>query len=138
MYIYKITNLINDKIYVGQSSKNSEDNPWYFGSGKLIGLAIKKYGRENFSKEVIREVSTSKNLEKFKLMGKKNKGRARPDVTLNNLERSKTGIGFQLGENPSKNLLTHSTAKGKINHPWKNKQFNNGWEINLIGRCVDG
>ncbi len=33
MIIYKITNLINDKIYVG---KDSNDNPSYLSSGLLI------------------------------------------------------------------------------------------------------
>jgi hypothetical protein len=50
MQIYKITNLINNKIYIG---KDITSNPDYFGSGLLIKRAIKKYGCENFIKEVI-------------------------------------------------------------------------------------
>lgn len=50
MIIYKITNLINGKIYIGQDSNN---NPNYYGSGVLINKAIKKYGIENFKKDVI-------------------------------------------------------------------------------------
>jgi group I intron endonuclease len=50
MVIYKITNLINGMIYVGQDTKN---DPNYFGSGILIVRAIKKHGKENFKKEVI-------------------------------------------------------------------------------------
>ena len=50
MQIYKTTNLINDKIYVGQDQNN---NSWYYGSGNLIKLAIKKYGKEKFTKEII-------------------------------------------------------------------------------------
>jgi hypothetical protein len=50
MIIYKTTNLITGKIYVGQDSKN---NPNYLGSGKYIWNAIKKYGKENFKKEII-------------------------------------------------------------------------------------
>lgn len=50
MQIYKITNLINNKIYIG---KDTTSDPNYFGSGLLINRAFKKYGKENFTKEVI-------------------------------------------------------------------------------------
>ena len=48
--VYKTTNLINGKCYVGQDSKNKPD---YLGSGLLLSRAIQKYGKENFRKEVI-------------------------------------------------------------------------------------
>jgi len=50
--IYKITNLLNNKIYIGKSIHN---NPNYFGSGKIIKQAIKKYGKDNFKREVLIE-----------------------------------------------------------------------------------
>lgn len=52
MIIYKTTNLIDGKIYVGQDSNN---NPNYLGSGLKIKRAIKKYGKVNFKKEVLEE-----------------------------------------------------------------------------------
>lgn len=50
MIIYKTTNLINGKIYVGRDAKN---NPNYLGSGKHYKRAEKKYGKENFRKAII-------------------------------------------------------------------------------------
>jgi len=52
MIIYKITNLINGKIYIGKSIYN---NPNYYGSGTFLNKAIKKHGKENFKKEIIIE-----------------------------------------------------------------------------------
>ncbi len=50
MIIYKTTNLVNGKIYVGYDTKN---NPNYLGSGKRYTRAEKKYGKENFRKATI-------------------------------------------------------------------------------------
>lgn len=53
-YVYQITNLSNGKIYVGKhkSTKHPAENG-YFGSGKQITAAIKKYSIDNFKKEVL-------------------------------------------------------------------------------------
>lgn len=59
MQIYKITNLINGKIYIGKDENNRKN---YFGSGKIIKLAIKKYGKENFKKEILQECDTRENI----------------------------------------------------------------------------
>jgi group I intron endonuclease len=52
-YIYKTTNLINGKIYIGQRKNSSKKIKNYLGSGVLISKAIKKYGKENFKKEIL-------------------------------------------------------------------------------------
>lgn len=50
--IYKITNRLNNKIYIGKhQTKDLMDG--YFGSGKLIKRAINKYGLSNFTKEYL-------------------------------------------------------------------------------------
>jgi len=64
--IYKITNHINGKYYIGRhATKNVNDS--YMGSGIGIMNAIKKYGAENFTKEIIATADSADalwNLEK--------------------------------------------------------------------------
>ena len=50
MNIYKITNTVNNKIYIGKDQYDKEN---YMGSGVLIKRAQKKYGINNFTKEIL-------------------------------------------------------------------------------------
>lgn len=50
--IYKTTNLLNNKYYIGKH-QTQNPNDGYFGSGKAIVNAIKLHGKHNFKKEVL-------------------------------------------------------------------------------------
>jgi hypothetical protein len=51
-YLYQITNLVNNKIYIGVHS-TKDINDGYMGSGVNIQSAIKKYGIKNFNKVIL-------------------------------------------------------------------------------------
>ena len=50
--IYKITNNVNGKYYIGKH-QTMDLNDGYMGSGKRIKLAIDKYGIESFIRNVV-------------------------------------------------------------------------------------
>ena len=65
--IYKITNTQNNKSYIGR--KRIYENEYYdlhnyFGSGRHIKNAIKKYGIENFKKEYLDIANSDEELDK--------------------------------------------------------------------------
>jgi hypothetical protein len=51
-YIYKITNIINNKFYVGMHSTDNLDDG-YLGSGKRLWYSLRKYGSENFKLNIL-------------------------------------------------------------------------------------
>ena len=59
--IYKITNLVDGKIYVGKHQ--TEDlNDGYLGSGKLLRRALKKHDRKKFIKEILHVYETEQEM----------------------------------------------------------------------------
>ena len=63
--VYKVTNNFNNKYYIGVQNRHVPGG--YLGSGKAITKAVKKYGKENFTKVVLHECKTA--LETYKLEG---------------------------------------------------------------------
>lgn len=59
-FIYITTNSINGKQYIGSHNGDINDN--YLGSGKVLLKSIKKYGSENFKREILEECDPSLNV----------------------------------------------------------------------------
>lgn len=51
-FIYKTTNKINGKYYIGMHKTNVLEDG-YLGSGKYFRRALEKYGKENFEREIL-------------------------------------------------------------------------------------
>ena len=106
-YIYRITNKVNGKTYIGQHKyKDLNDN--YMGSGKLVVRAQKKYGMENFEKEIlysrIQYKKTSDDMEKFAIAKERALGKAEYNI-------ADGGNGGNLGEEVNKKIS--EAQKGK-------------------------
>ena len=127
MIIYKTTNLINKKIYIGKDSKNNEH---YLGGGKLLKQAIKKYGRKAFKKEIIDFALNFEELnEKEKYW-----------INKHNSQNKAIGYNILVGGETSpmegnkhdnitklKMSLNHIDVSG-VNNPMYGKTFENIWE----------
>jgi hypothetical protein len=76
-YIYITTNKVNGKCYLGQRKiplNKTVETDNYLGSGNLLLKAIKKHGKDNFSKEIIHLCNTQKEadfLEIFEIRERK-------------------------------------------------------------------
>jgi hypothetical protein len=101
-----ITNNINGRKYIGADSNN---NPSYFGSGVLIKQAIKKYGKENFTKTILEKCETVKDMYEKEIFWINKYNAVNDDIFYNLSEGGKGG-----------NTLTNEITLNK----WKNNTPN--------------
>ena len=64
-YIYKTTNTVNDKIYIGKKHSTTFLGNKYLGSGIRLSQAVNKYGRDAFHVEMLQEASSLKELNEL-------------------------------------------------------------------------
>lgn len=60
-YVYLTTNLLDNKMYIGQHKSTMFDE-YYYGSGKIITRAINKYGIQNFKCDILKWCETEEEL----------------------------------------------------------------------------
>ena len=91
MIVYKTTNLINGRIYIGQTIRDDKN---YLGSGKYFILALNKYGKENFVREtleVLPEGTSQNNLDECEAKRIKFYNSTNKKIGYNLMERSGQG-----------------------------------------------
>jgi len=118
MVIYKTTNLINGKFYIGKDTRNLK---CYLGSGELLKRAIDKYGKENFKKEILEFCDNLFELdsrEKFWIKELK------AIENGYNLTEGGTG-GDTFTNNPNKELIRNNLEKRVYSDDVKQKRIKN-------------
>jgi hypothetical protein len=127
MIIYKITNLLNGKFYVGKDSKN---DPKYFGSGIFIKRAILKYGIDNFYKEVIQFCDNLAELNEMEKYWIRELDSRNPKIGYN---VSEGGDGFNL-----KDLPNYDEIKEKMsNSPHLKKSYIEKYGIDRAKEIIE-
>ena len=81
-YVYKTTDLINNKIYIGQHKSNVFDDK-YYGSGIIIGRLLKKYPIENFKCEILEECFSKEELNEKEVYWIEQLDSRNPDIGYN-------------------------------------------------------
>jgi group I intron endonuclease len=104
-FIYKTVNSINGKIYIGKSNKN---NSTYIGSGLKIKVAIKKYGRDNFTKEILEECDRTIVSAREKYW-----------IQLYNSTNDAIGYNISAGGEGGDHYWTTLTLEQKVEHNYK-------------------
>lgn len=136
-YIYKITNIITKKIYVGQrSTRKAIDSDSYLGSGTILIKSKKKYGIENFKKEIL-EICTNENLNEREIFWIKELGARNPEIGYNILiggngcgsgkDNPKTGI--PLSPEHRKKISISNTGKVMSDASKENLRIKNKGKI---------
>lgn len=92
-YIYKITNLVTGKIYIGQRTSKTlpERDRHYMGPGVKLSNSKKKHGIENFEKEIL-EVCTKENLNEREIFWIKELDSMNPEIGYNLVEGGRYGV----------------------------------------------
>lgn len=127
--IYKTTNLINNKIYVGMHSTDTL-NDGYLGSGWILKQAIKKYSKENFKREVLLVLPSRKEAREVEALLVDTEFISRQNTY--NLQEGGMGVENQWGENNSAFGKVANNAKGVLAEHLDGRQL----KFNSIQECA--
>lgn len=118
--IYKITNNINGKCYIGQHIVKKEYPRQYMGKGFGIQKAYKIYGRQNFTKEILETIEDTKER---KIVSQREKYWIKKLNTLepNGYNKNEGGFGGCSSEAGKKAALTRKKNNYKVSQETKNK-----------------
>jgi group I intron endonuclease len=130
--IYKITNIINNKYYIGMHS-TKDLNDGYMGSGIALKSSIKKYGIENFKKEILSVHKTKQQMinEEKRLLTPE----IIRDSACYNIAKGGQG-GFVFSEHPAESLMK-KVIGNKVSMAKKGVKFSEEHKINISKNHAD-
>lgn len=106
--VYKITNLLNNKFYIGLHKQYEGFGPFefdtYLGSGTVIKQAVEKYGKNNFTRETL-----------YAFVDREEAGRKEKELITPDLILSKDCYNINPGGEGSYSSCQTPEARGKSN-----------------------
>ena len=126
-YIYKTTNTITGRIYIGQ--KTGSFTPSYLGSGKIITKSLQKHGRENFKLEVLAFGSTREILDALEIKYIAEYRAVFGSEFLYNISAGGVGVRMPCSDD-KKEKLRRATIE-----QWKDPIFKEKWCFQNKERC---
>lgn len=122
--VYKITNLLNGKIYIGLHVTEDLDDG-YLGSGTQVRSAIKKYGKENFRREYIRVCGSMEEMRELEATLVNEEFVARTDTY--NMKTGGTGSWSHINVGDNRKLEYSSrggkTVATRTENPFKDPEW---------------
>lgn len=123
-FIYEWTNVVNGKKYIG--SHRGTDTDGYIGSGTAFLKAYKKYGRENFIREILEYVNDTAEIK------------IREEFYLKNIDAKNNRMYYNLSNTPTGGYEHIDWTNVRIGwHNWADKMLKKSvYQFDLLGNLI--
>jgi hypothetical protein len=125
-FIYKTTNLINGKYYIGMHSTSNLDDG-YLGSGNRIRRSVRKYGKDNFKLEILEFLSNREDLAKRE-----------KEIVNEDIIRDKLCMNLKIGGEGGWHIHARNAFKQKLQDPEFRSNFGKKMSESNLRRVARG
>jgi len=129
LYVYKISDLTNDKIYIGQHHQRKYHKDNYMGRGKILLEKYKEKGIKNFKKEIIEYCENSEELDVRETFWIKKTKSYLPEIGYN--IKINGQHNFIIGTESYREEIYYKAKQTKIKNKHKHKYYTTEYKENM-------
>ena len=122
-YIYLTTNILTNKIYIGQKKSDIFLGESYLGSGKYLKRAVAKYGEENFKVKLIDTAESRKELSDKEIF------------YINKFDATNNDVGYNIakgGIGGGEVHINNGIINRFVSKEHLEDYLNNGWALGFL------